>query len=303
MTKAVIETDHLDYSFQKSRKILDDINLHVPRGGIYGFLGPNGAGKTTTLRLLLGLLRSERAAIRLFGREMRSNRIDILKRTGSLIEQPSLYLHLTGYENLDVFRRAYECPKSRIGEVLSTTGLSDAARNKVRTYSLGMKQRLAIAVALLHDPELLIMDEPTNGLDPNGMIEIRELVRGLNQQQGKTVLISSHLLSEVEKVATHVGIIHHGKLLFQGTLPDLQSLQRQHSLLEIEVDNVTQAEQILAGRFAVTASDGFDIRVGYSDRHDAALINHMLVSGGIRVSRLGIVGNDLEKLFLQIISA
>lgn len=303
MTQAVIETDHLDYSFHRSRKILDDINLYVPKRSIYGFLGPNGAGKTTTLRLLLGLLRSESAAIRLFGQEMRSNRIDILKRTGSLIEQPSLYLHLTGHENLEVFRRAYECPKSRIGEVLRITGLSDAARNKVKTYSLGMKQRLAIAVALLHDPELLIMDEPTNGLDPNGMIEIRELVRDLNRHQGKTVLISSHLLSEVEKVATHVGIIHHGKLLFQGTLPDLQSLQRQHTLLEIEVDNLTRAEQILDGRFAVMASEGFNMRVGYSGRDDAGLINYMLVSGGVRVSRLGVVGTDLEKLFLQIISA
>lgn len=303
MKQAVIETDHLDYSFQQGNKILDDINLCVPQGSIYGFLGPNGAGKTTTLRLLLGLLRSENTGIRLFGQELRSNRIDILRRTGSLIEQPSLYLHLTGRENLDVFRRAYDCAPGRVEEVLRITDLSDAAHKKTKAYSLGMKQRLAIAVALLHDPELLIMDEPTNGLDPNGMIEIRELIRDLNRHQGKTILVSSHLLAEVEKVATHVGIIHHGKLLFQGTLPDLQNLQRRHSLLEVEVDNLTAAGQILADRFPILASNGFTMHIGYSDRDDAALINHMLVSGGIRVSRLGVVSDDLEKLFLQIISA
>lgn len=166
-----------------------------------------------------------------------------------------------------------------------------------------MKQRLSIAIALLHDPELLIMDEPTNGLDPNGIIEIRELIRDLNQNQGKTVLVSSHLLAEVEKVATHVGITHHGKLLFQGTLSELQNLQRRHSLLEIEVDSLTRTEQILAGRFSVFPKDGFTVRVGHSGPDEAALINQMLVGGGVRVNRLGVVGNDLEELFLQIISA
>lgn len=303
MKQAVIETDHLSYCFQESERVLDDINLQVPQGSIYGFLGPNGAGKTTTLRLLLGLLRSENSAIRLFGHRLQTNRIEIMARTGSLIEQHSLYLHLTGQENLEVFRRAYACAQSRVAHVLRLTGLDEAAHKKVKAYSLGMKQRLSIAVALLHDPELLIMDEPTNGLDPNGIIEIRELIRDLNENQGKTVLVSSHLLTEVEKVATHVGIIHHGKLLFQGTLPELQSLQQRHSLLEIQVDNITRAEQILAGRFSVFAADGFNIRVGHSGPEDAALINHMLVGSGIRVSRLGVVGNDLEKLFLKIISA
>lgn len=303
MKQAVIETDHLVYSFQKGQKVLDDINLHVPQGSIYGFLGPNGAGKTTTLRLLLGLLRSENTGIRLFGYQIHRSRIEILRRIGSLIEQPSLYLHLTGQENLEVFRRSYDCPKSRVEQVLRITGLSDAAHKKAKTYSLGMKQRLSIAIALLHDPELLIMDEPTNGLDPSGIIEIRELIRDLNQNQGKTVLVSSHLLAEVEKVATHVGIIHQGKLLFQGTLSELQSLQHRHALLEIEVDNLTRTEQILAGRFSVFLKDGFTVHVGHSGPDEAALINHMLVGGGVRVSRLGAVGNDLEELFLQIISA
>lgn len=303
MNQAVIETDHLDYGFQKGDKILDDINLRVPQGSIYGFLGPNGAGKTTTLRLLLGLLRSDNPGIRLFGSQMPANRMDILRRTGSLIEQPSLYLHLTGRENLEVFRRAYECPANRVEEVLCITGLSNAASKKTRAYSLGMKQRLAIAIALLHDPELLIMDEPTNGLDPNGIIEIRELIRDLNRHQGKTVLVSSHLLTEVEKLATHVGIIHRGKLLFQGTLAELQSFQHQHSILEIEVDDVAKAEQILSGRFSVFVRNGSTVHIGHSKPDEAALINHMLVGGGVGVSRLCAMGNDLERLFLDIISA
>jgi len=303
MEQAVIETDHLDYSFQKGERILNDVNLRVQQGSVYGFLGPNGAGKTTTLRLLLGLLRSENPGIRIFGKQMPGSRIDILKRTGSLIEQPSLYLHLTGRENLEVFRRAYECPAARVGEVLRITGLSDAAHKKTRAYSLGMKQRLAIAIALLHDPELLIMDEPTNGLDPNGIIEIRELIRDLNRHQGKTVLVSSHLLTEVEKLATHVGIIHQGKLLFQGTLAELQSFQHRHSFLEIEVDNVVRAEQILSGRFSVCIRGDATVHVGHSKPAEAALINHMLVGGGVGVSRLCVMGNDLERLFLDIISA
>ncbi|SDF62463.1 ABC-2 type transport system ATP-binding protein [Dyadobacter soli] len=301
--QAVIETDHLSYCFRGGEKVLDDINLSVPAGSIYGFLGPNGAGKTTTLRLLLGLLRCENPGIRLFGHQLHTSRIEIMRRTGSLIEQPSLYLHLTGQENLEVFRRAYDCPKSRAEKVLSITGLSNAAHKKVKAYSLGMKQRLSIAVALLHDPELLIMDEPTNGLDPNGIIEIRELIRDLSQNQGKTVLVSSHLLTEVEKLATHVGIIHQGRLLFQGTLAGLQNLQRQQSLLEIEVDKLTRAEQILSTHFQVLPKHGFAVQVVCPDADQAALINYMLVSGGVRVSRLGVAGNDLEKLFLQIISA
>lgn len=303
MKQLVIETDHLNFSFHKAEKILDNINLHVPHGSIYGFLGPNGAGKTTTLRLLLGLLRSPNSQIRLFGQELHVSRIQILRRLGSLIEQSSLYLHLTGKENLEVFRRAYECPKSRVAEVLSITGLADAAGKKVKAYSLGMKQRLSIAIALLHDPELLIMDEPTNGLDPNGIIEIRGLIRELNQHHGKTVVVSSHLLAEVEKIASHVGIIHKGQLLFQGTLPELQNLQRTHSILEIDVDNVSAAEKILSGRFSVSAKRDFTIQIGCSDAEQAALVNYMLVAGGVRVSRLCVTGNDLEKLFLQIISA
>ncbi|RYF94725.1 MAG: ATP-binding cassette domain-containing protein, partial [Chitinophagaceae bacterium] len=204
MNPHIIETNNLDFSFGAGQKILQDLSLAVPQGSIYGFLGPNGAGKTTTIRLLLGLLKVQSGTIRLFGKDFGKNRLEVLRRIGSLIEQPSLYMHLTGKENLEVFRLSYQCNKKRIGEVLELVGLQKAAHKKAKAYSLGMKQRLAIAISLLHEPELLILDEPTNGLDPTGIIETRELIRKLNKESGKTIIVSSHMLAEVEKMATHV---------------------------------------------------------------------------------------------------
>src|SRR5687768_12450469 len=188
MNNLLIETKALSYNFNNGVKTLDNINLQVAGGSIYGFLGPNGAGKTTTLRLLLGLLKKQQGGITLFGKDVQQHRMDILRRLGTLIEQPSLYLHLTGKENLQIFRLTYQCSKSRIDEVLQLVRLQQAANKKVKAYSLGMKQRLAIAIALLHDPEILILDEPTNGLDPNGIIETRELIKELNRNHGKTIL-------------------------------------------------------------------------------------------------------------------
>ena len=211
MNENIITTSALDFSFSSGRKVLNDINLAVPKGSIYGFLGPNGAGKTTTLRLILGLIKSSGDKVKIFGQDLNKERIFILHRIGSLIEQPSLYLHLTARENLEVFRLSYGSDEKRIKEVLEIVGLSDTADKKARAFSLGMKQRLAIAIALLHDPELLILDEPSNGLDPNGIIEMRKLIIKLNQEFGKTILISSHLLTEMEKMATHLGIIHQGR--------------------------------------------------------------------------------------------
>src|SRR5690606_4725776 len=173
----IIETSGLDFSFKKGIKTLDDLYMLVTSGNIYGFLGPNGAGKTTTLRLLLGLLRNQVGRINLFGKDFQPNRIELLKRIGSLIEQPSLYLHLTARENLEIYRAIYNCDKKRVGEVLQLVDLNKTGNKKTKQFSLGMKQRLSVAVALLHKPELLILDEPTNGLDPNGIIETRELLK------------------------------------------------------------------------------------------------------------------------------
>lgn len=302
MNNIIIETKQLDFFFKRDQKILQSLNLKVPAGSIYGFLGPNGAGKTTTLRLLLGLLRKQEGDITIFGKPFQENRIAILQRTGSLIEQPSLYLHLSGKENLELFRLNYGVEKTRITEVLKIVHLVDAANKKVKAYSLGMKQRLAIAIALLHDPELLVLDEPTNGLDPNGIIETRELLKSLNRDHGKTILVSSHLLTEVEKMATHVGIIHKGKLLFQGPLQELQQLKSKQSMLEIEVNDALKAQQILGGRFPVKLVNGAKVQVNFESKDRSAALNELLVKEGIQVYQLATTQNDLENLFIQITS-
>ena len=234
MSTYSLETNLLSYSYTNSTKgirVLETIDLRVPEGSIFGFLGPNGAGKTTTLRLLLGLLKKQTGQIMILGKPFESNRIDILRRIGSLIESPSLYASLTAVENLRVLQRVYRCPTTRIAEVLELTGLADTGRKKAGQFSLGMKQRLAIAIALLNDPALLILDEPTNGLDPEGIAGMRALFRALNQERGVTLLISSHLLGEMEKLITHAGIIHKGRLLFQGPL---ETLKQTHAGEDLE---------------------------------------------------------------------
>lgn len=219
---ACITVSNLSHRFDNHHLILNNINMTIEEGSIYGFLGPNGAGKTTTLKLILGLLKKQTGDIHLFGKPMEEHRLENLKKMGSLIEMPSIYSHLTAKENLLIWQKIYRTPVSRIPEVLELTGLSQTGTKKAGNFSLGMKQRLGIAVALLHRPPLLILDEPTNGLDPNGIVEIRELLKHLNQQHGITILISSHLLAEVEKVATHIGIIHQGVMRFEGALSNLQ---------------------------------------------------------------------------------
>jgi ABC-type multidrug transport system ATPase subunit len=215
-----IETHGLTHRF-RSDTVLRDLALAVPQGSIYGFLGPNGAGKTTTLKLLLGLLRRQQGSIQLFGLPLERNRVEILRRIGSSIESPSLYAHLTAWENLAIWRAAFGCSAERIPEVLRLTGLSDTGKKRAGQFSLGMKQRLGIAIALLHQPSLLILDEPTNGLDPHGIAEIRELLLRLNREQGTTIVISSHLLPEVERLITHAAILYRGELRFQGASSEL----------------------------------------------------------------------------------
>jgi len=303
MTSSIIRTNGLEFSFNKREKILHNLDLDIPRGSIYGFLGPNGAGKTTTLKLLLGLLKIDHNPITLFGDSLAENRLQLLRRIGSLIEQPSLYGHLTGKENLEVFRLAYRCKKERIEEVLKIVGLTSAANKKAKAYSLGMKQRLAIAIALLHDPDVLILDEPTNGLDPTGIIETRDLIIQLNKKFNKTILVSSHLLNEVEKMATHVGIIHHGKLMFQGTLPELHHMKSRFTTLEVEVDDIENAKLLLANEHPVKQVGDFTFRMNVENRESLAAINSILVRNQVKVYKLGLVNNDLEDLFIQIISS
>ncbi len=219
----IIETKNLTKGSGGQMRV-SKLDLAIPEGCVYGFLGPNGAGKTTTLKLLLGLLKPTDGTITFFGQKMtQQNRLSILKHTGSLIESPSYYGHLTGLENLQIMAKLKKVPATEIEKVLHTVRLYEQKDKKVKQYSLGMKQRLGIAMALLGNPRVLILDEPTNGLDPAGIQEMREFIKKLPMTYQMTVIVSSHLLSEVEQMADMVGIIHHGELVFQGTMATLEA--------------------------------------------------------------------------------
>ena len=203
---------------------VNDVNLRIQKGHIYGLLGPNGAGKSTVMKMLLGLVKPTRGSFQVNGMTMPRDRARILSNTGSLIETPAFYGNLTGYENLDIVRKILGLPQSSIDEALDLVRLTEYKDRLAKQYSLGMKQRLGLASAMLGNPPILILDEPTNGLDPTGMHEIRNLIRSLPKRFGSTVLISSHILSEVELMVDDVGVLNHGRLLFQGTMKELKGL-------------------------------------------------------------------------------
>lgn len=242
--KEIIKTNSLTKIYGE-QVCVNNLNMSVPENRVYGFLGPNGAGKSTTLKMLLGLVRPTKGEIDIFGRRVNSkNRIDILRNVGSLIESPSYYGHLTAKENLKIFATLLDVPKSNIDKVLEIVRLNNQQSKKVSKFSLGMKQRLGLASALLSFPKLLILDEPTNGLDPAGIQEIRELIKSLPKQYGMTVIVSSHLLSEIDQMAEDVGIIANGKLMYQGELNKLHEIDTSKSLEEIFLD-LTGKEQSL----------------------------------------------------------
>lgn len=297
-TISILKTSGLSYHHSKDVQTLHDINLNVEKGNIYGFLGPNGAGKTTTLSLLLGLLKDQQGSIEIFGQHLQLNRIEILKRIGSLIESPSLYGHLTAKENLRVYRDIYGAPEERVSEVLRIVGLEDTGSKTVKKFSLGMKQRLSIALALLPKPELLILDEPSNGLDPGGIIELRELIKTLNKQYGVTILISSHILSEVEKMVSHVGIIYKGRMLFQGTLPELHEFQQKGSRLDIHTSDNEAALNLL--KEYDPEKEGEKFSIAFQDLKQVASVNRTLTQNNLDVYLLHPKENDLEQLFIDL---
>ena len=294
----VINTDGLTFDFG-NQTVVKSLSLQVPEGSIYGFLGPNGAGKTTTIKLLLNLLQTQQGNIHIFGKELKSNRLEILAQIGSLIEQPAIYLHLSGKENLLNRALLLQIGEARVNEVLKIVHLTDAAHKKAGQYSLGMKQRLGIALALLSDPKLLILDEPTNGLDPNGIIEVRELLIKLVSEHKKTVFISSHLLAEIERMATHVGIINNGELLFQGSIHDLEAMSKP--AVQIETDNTVDAANYLTrNNYTVTEVTDTHIFVPYTTKQQMGNINKLLNDMGYNVYSIIKQHKDLEKLFLDI---
>ena len=219
----ILETNHLSKQSGNTYRV-NDLSMAVPENCVYGFLGPNGAGKSTTLKMILGLIHPSQGSIKLFGKVMNSaNRLSILRQTGSLIENPGGYGHLTGLENMQIIQKLKGVNEAEIASALKTVRLYDQRDKKLSNYSLGMKQRLGIAMAILGNPKLLILDEPTNGLDPAGIQEMRQLICSLPKERNMTVIISSHLLSEIEQMADQVGIIHHGHMLYQGTLANLET--------------------------------------------------------------------------------
>jgi ABC-type multidrug transport system ATPase subunit len=297
-----IETRGLTHRFAGGEEpVVHALDLQVPTGSIYGFLGPNGAGKTTTLRLLLGLLGQQEGTIHLLGRPLRRHRGELLRQVGSSIESPSLYAHLTARENLRIWQLLFRCPARRIGEVLSLVGLADTGSKRAGQFSLGMKQRLSLAVALLHEPRLLVLDEPTNGLDPHGIREMRDLLVSLNRAHGTTIVVSSHLLSEVERLVTDVGIISRGRMRFQGPLAELMARRDEASFTTVDTtDNVRALEVIAAGGWTARLHDG-KVRVPALPPEEVGRMNHRLVRDGLSVHEIAHDGTRLETLFMDLV--
>lgn len=296
--KSVIITEALTKKYG-SKTVVDQLDLSVPTGSIYGFLGPNGAGKSTTIKLLSGLVKPSCGIIRFFDREItEKNRLAVLSQTGSLIEAPSYYGHLSGRENLEIICTLKNVPKKDIGRVLKIVRMEGQKDKKVRHYSLGMKQRLGLAAALIGNPKILLLDEPTNGLDPAGIQEMRELICSLPGQYGITVLVSSHLLSEIDQMATHVGIIDQGQLIFQDSLSCLHKHSKSRLLLS--TDNNTKALSVLKQcRIPSQLKEG---RICLSIREDALVIKAVasLVESGVGILRLSEQQMSLEDIFLHL---
>jgi lantibiotic transport system ATP-binding protein len=298
MTK-IIETSELTKNY-KNTSVVNKIDLSIEQGDIYGFLGPNGAGKTTTIRMLLGLIKPSGGKVNIFGKDLTTNKIDILRNIGSLVEYPSYYGNLTGRENLEAISRLLRLKnKNKVEEILETIGLTSAKDKLVKNYSLGMKQRLGIGVALLGSPKLLILDEPTNGLDPSGIQEIRELIKKLPKEFGITIMISSHLLSEVDQMANKVGIINDGRLIFQDRIEELR--KRSAPKIHFKVNDPSLAQTILNkdGLDVVLTSNG-DITISENDDSKVAFIADRLIRQQLAIYRIQEEKRSLEDIFLDI---
>ncbi len=298
---AVIETRALTKKFG-DRTAVDGVDLVVPAGVAFGFLGPNGAGKTTLIRTLLGLTRATSGEVSLLGLPQPAKRREALARVGAIVEEPRFHGHLTGRENLKIVAAARDrAAASRIDDSLERVGLRQRADDRVKTYSLGMRQRLGIARCLLADPALLILDEPMNGLDPAGILETRHLIRAF-VDEGRTVFLSSHLLDEVEKTCDQIAIVDRGRVILQGAVDEIAATGDPTVLLD--VDDVTATRQLLSAEARVTKveQEGAELRVTLADGLESAELNKRLVEAGIAVSRLEPARATLEEKFLEVTS-
>jgi ABC-type multidrug transport system ATPase subunit len=296
----VIEVKHLSKQFSDFTAV-NDLSFTVNQGDVYGFLGQNGAGKSTTIRMLLTLIAPTAGSIRIFGKEIGTHRSEILRQTGAVIERPDLYKYLSAKENLAVFARlsGIRPTDSMLIRKLEQVGLAERAESKVKTFSQGMKQRLGIAVAMVHDPSLIILDEPTNGLDPQGIADMRNLIISLSRDQGKTVLVSSHLLSEMEQMATRMIIIDKGKKMVEGDMKEL--LDPSHVLLDIStLDQDASMKWIRESKWARLAvqmhQGAIQVRM---ERKDISVFTRELMNSGADIISVN-PRNSLEEYFLTI---
>lgn len=294
----VLKTENLGKRYKK-RWAVRALNLEVPRGEVFGFLGPNGAGKSTTIRMLLSLIKASEGCISLFGKDLHTNRSDVLSRVGGLVERADFYQYLSGRRNLEIVASLTRgLPHNAIDEVLDMVGLLQRATDKVKTYSHGMKQRLGIAQALLGNPELIILDEPTTGLDPQGIKEVRELIRRLSNERAITVFLSSHLLSEIEQTATSMAIINMGELVIQGNVRGL--LNTGDSIVKVDARPLQQAHALIGQQSYVKSLKQLNavLEVGMP-LDQVGVLNALLVNAGIEVYSL-IPRRSLEDYFLSI---
>ena len=301
MSEYILRTNKLTKKY-KDDFALKNVNVSIKKGEIYGFIGQNGAGKSTLLRLVTGLSFPSRGSIALFGNANLNELTDAQKRMGAIIENPALFLNMSAYENLEVHRLQKGIPGNEcIPKTLELVGLADTGKKKAKNFSLGMKQRLGLGIALLSDPELLILDEPTNGLDPMGIVELRELIKKLNREKGLTVLISSHILSELHQVATSFGIIHKGKLLEELTAKELDEKCRQH--LRIKVDQPSKGAIVLEDTLSTTdfevMPDGTMKLYHYLDNVRA--VSRALTNNGLVIEHLSQNGDSLESYFTNLV--
>ena len=292
----IVATDNLSKEYDGVYRV-QELDIRIKEGDIYGFLGPNGAGKSTTMKMLLGLVKPTSGTIEIMGKPFNEKNLrDILASVGSLIESPSYYGHLTGRENMEIIRRLLDLPKKNIEEAVHIVRMENQMEKKVKNYSLGMKQRLGIAMALARFPKLLILDEPTNGLDPAGIEEMRELIKMLPKQYGMTVMISSHILSEIDQMATVVGIINQGCLIFQERMSVLD-MQREPQIILRTSDN-NHAFQLLKKANPQRTTDGLQIGA-LTDEQNVAVVQ-CLCSNGISVYRVEEHRESLEDIFLNL---
>ena len=295
----IMRTTGLQKSY-KGTVAVNDVNIHIPKGAVYGFVGPNGAGKSTVMKMILNLIHPDAGEVHLFGEKVTDHSYEIFKKVGSIIENPCFYEKMTARQNLDLHCEYMGFPnKTRIDEVLEMVGLSGAAEKRIRHYSLGMKQRLAIARAILARPEFLILDEPINALDPEGIREMRTLFQRLNRDEGTTIFISSHILSEVDLIADTIGILHHGKLLAE--LPIEEIHKRQTEYLNLQVDNVAHTAALLE-KMGITNFSVLDkefIRI-YDSSVSGKALSKILIENGIGLESLGRNHDTLEDYFFQL---